>query len=97
MPVIVDNAEYQIIRTPSAAGFTDQLVFKAGTNGAKTQTNSADMITKANAALTANATYLAIGAPTNAQVVTQVDRCVRRGRRRCTGRRRASALADARC
>lgn len=77
MPVIVDTPEYQIVRTLSAAGFTDALVPKPGTATAITQTNSGDLVAKANAALTANAAYLAIGTPTNAQVVAQVDRLTR--------------------
>ena len=77
MPVIADTPEYQIVRTASAAGFTDQLVPKAGTVTAITQTNTSDLTTKANAALAANATYLALASPTNAQVVAQVDRLTR--------------------
>ncbi len=75
MAVIADTPDYQIIRTTSAAGFTDQIVLKG--NGLLAQTNTADMVTKANAALTANAAYLAIGAPSNAQVVAQVDKLTR--------------------
>lgn len=39
--------------------------------------NADVLAAKANAALTANAVYLAIGAPTNPQVVAQVDRLTR--------------------
>jgi hypothetical protein len=77
MPVIVDTPEYQIVRTESAAGFTDQLVYKPGTDGLKSQTNSADLTDKAKAALQANATYLALASPTNPQVVAQVNRLTR--------------------
>jgi len=77
MPVIEDTPDHQIIRTFSAAGFTDQLVFKPGTANLTRQTNNDALVTKANAALAANATYLAIASPTNAQVVAQVDRLTR--------------------
>ena len=39
--------------------------------------NTDTLIGKANAALAANANYLAIASPTNAQVVAQVDRLTR--------------------
>jgi hypothetical protein len=77
VPVIQDNAEYQIIRTTSAAGYADRLVYKPGTAGARTQANSADIESKARAALQANATYLALASPTNPQVVAQVNRLTR--------------------
>ena len=35
--------------------------------------NQATIVSRANAAITANATFLALGAPTNAQVVAQVQ------------------------
>jgi hypothetical protein len=41
--VVVDTPEYQIIRNVSAAGFTDQWVWKAGTAGANQQTVAANV------------------------------------------------------
>lgn len=41
------------------------------------QDNQEQIATRARAALAANATYLALVAPTNAQVVAQVDRVTR--------------------
>jgi hypothetical protein len=73
MTVIQDTPDFQIVRTVLANGATaDQIVYKPGPT-LTAQTNSAALVSKANAALAANATFLALGAPTNPQVLAQVQ------------------------
>lgn len=76
MTIIEDTPDYQVIRTTSAAGFTDQVVLKPGPL-LTAQTNTADLAAKARAALTANANFLALASPTNPQVLAQVQRLTR--------------------
>jgi len=68
MPIIEDNSEYQIIETVTANGLTRETVFKPGSQGA----NRDSLISKAQAALAVNATYLALATPTAAQTTAQV-------------------------
>jgi len=74
--IIEDTPDYQVIRTTSAAGFTDQVVLKPGPL-LTAQTNAADLTAKAQAAIAANATFLALASPTNPQVLAQVQRLTR--------------------
>ena len=76
MTIIEDTPDYQVIRTTSAAGFTDQVVLKPGPL-LTAQTNAADLTAKAQAAIAANATFLALASPTNPQVLAQVQRLTR--------------------
>jgi hypothetical protein len=66
--VLEDNAEYQKIATRTQNGGTVQIVPKAGSRIA----NRTDVLDKARAALATNATYLAVGAPSNAQNLAQI-------------------------
>lgn len=68
MTIIFENDEVQIVENVSAAGKTVQTVHKAGSLAA----NREATLAKAKAALTANASYLAIASPTAAQVSAQV-------------------------
>lgn len=70
MPEVEDFPDYQMITDTSAAGSTRQFVAKAGTVYA----NRDELIGKAQAALAANSTFLAIASPTQAQAVAQVQR-----------------------
>jgi hypothetical protein len=74
--IIEDTPDYQVIRTTSAAGFTNQVVLKPGPL-LTAQTNAADLTAKAQAAIAANATFLALASPTNPQVLAQVQRLTR--------------------
>ena len=76
MTIIEDTPDYQVIRTTSAAGFTNQVVLKPGPL-LTAQTNAADLTAKAQAAIAANATFLALASPTNPQVLAQVQRLTR--------------------
>ena len=76
----------RLYTTWDAAGVqSSQRVFTAAENtradadqaGVVLDTNRSDLTTKALSALAANDTYRAIVGPTNAQVVTQVDRLTR--------------------
>ena len=70
MAIIEDTPEYQLIRTVLPQGaIAEQVVWKPGTR----QANALALNAKANAALAANATFLALGAPTNPQVLAQVQ------------------------
>ena len=71
--ILADTPEYTITRTTSAAGFADTATWKPGTPEA----NRADLLNKAHQAVNTNDAYLAITAPTNAQVVAQVARLTR--------------------
>lgn len=73
MTVIEDNSEYQLIETVTPTGRTRQYVAKAGSAGANRQA----LTDRARQALAANATFLALASPTNAQVATQVTRLTR--------------------
>ena len=77
MTVIQDTPEFQIVETVLTNSATaTQVVLKPGP-ALTAQTNTATLVAKANAALAANATYLAVATPSNAQVVAQVDRLTR--------------------
>ena len=68
MSIILDTPEYQIVRTASAAGYTDEVIPKPGTAAAV----RASLESKAIAALDANTAFLAIASPSNAQTLAQV-------------------------
>lgn len=65
----VDYGDYTITTTITANGKTQQVQWKPGTFGDNLQ----NLAGKAQNALAANATYLGIGSPSNAQVVAQVN------------------------
>ena len=69
--IVQDTSDYQVVRTTSAAGFADQVILKGAALTA--QTNTATIVSKANAALAANATFLGLASPTNPQVLAQVQ------------------------
>ena len=71
--VITETDEYTITRTISVAGFADTVSWKPGS----AEANREAIIAQARAALKANATYLAIASPTQAQAVAQVERLTR--------------------
>jgi hypothetical protein len=71
--VIVDTSEYTITRTTTTAGFADTFAWKPGTP----QANRDDLSSRARQALAANASFLALSSPTNAQVLAQVQRLTR--------------------
>lgn len=73
MPVIEDNAEYQVIETVTANGRTLEVRAKPGSTLARRQS----IEDKAQAALTANATYLGLATPSAAQTTAQVQRLTR--------------------
>ena len=65
----VDYGDYTITTTVTANGGTETVVWKPGTEGF----NRDGILTKARQALVANAAYLAIPAPTAAEVRTQTE------------------------
>jgi hypothetical protein len=73
--LIIDDAEKQVFRDedPNVALAPLRTVWKPGS----AEFNRADLTAKATTALASNATFLALGAPTNAQVLTQVQRLTR--------------------
>jgi hypothetical protein len=68
MPIIYEDAEIQVIETITTNGKTVQTINKPGSRGANRET----IMVRASAALTTNATFLALANPTTAQAITQV-------------------------
>lgn len=73
MPVIYEDDNVQIIETVTANGKTVQTIDKPNSLGA----NREEILTKARAALTTNATYLAISSPSAAQNTAQAKALTR--------------------
>lgn len=76
--VVEDTAEYQRVVTRTAAGWSETVEWKPGFPVLPPElVTTNDLVIKARAAITANAAFLAIGAPSNAQVLAQVQRLTR--------------------
>ncbi len=73
--LIETTAAYRRYRVTNASGATVGEDMEPIVSGAEAV--AADLAERARVALAANATFLAISAPTNAQVVTQVQRLTR--------------------
>jgi hypothetical protein len=77
MTIVYEDEAVQVVRTESQAGYAEQVIFKPGTPARIAQDNREAIITQARAALKANATYLAIPTPTQAQAIAQVAQLTR--------------------
>ncbi len=77
MTIVYEDEAVQVVRTESQAGHTEQVILKPGTPARIAQDNREAIAAQARAALKANATYLAIASPTQAQVIAQVERLTR--------------------
>lgn len=73
MAVISDTPEYQVIETVTANGRTLEVRAKPGSRMA----TQASLAGKAEQALAANSTYLALASPSAAQTTAQVQRLSR--------------------
>lgn len=69
MSVIYDDLEIQVVQITTPRGDTKQATAKAGTVSANRET----VVGRAQIALAANSTFLAIGAPTVPQTLAQVQ------------------------
>lgn len=67
-----DGTDFQIWATRTTGGGTVETRLTAGGPSATLSGNQQTILTKAQTALTANATYLAIASPTTAQAVAHV-------------------------
>lgn len=75
--IIEDTAEHITYEGEPGDTFVHQLAFKPTGEVGLRQANRAAVTTKALLALQANAAFLALGAPTNAQTLAQVQRLTR--------------------
>ncbi|GGK32129.1 hypothetical protein GCM10010124_26130 [Pilimelia terevasa] len=65
---------YKVIRNPDGSRGTELVVEDVPDEVLAAEANQAAVLDRARRALVANAAYLAVAAPTNAQVVAQVRR-----------------------
>ncbi len=71
MPIIYEDADMQVIETVTANGKTVETKYKAGSLLGAALANGDTLRSRAQAALAANATFLALPAPTATQVRDQ--------------------------